>query len=55
MEKVKTFFESPTSNLVGIALGGALLGLNLLEFSIVGIFAGTFLLIAEGLQYMSRK
>ena len=55
MERVKSFFESPLSNLVGIALGGALIGINIVEFSVIGIVAGVFLCASEGLQYMERK
>ena len=55
MEKVKAFFETSTSNMFGICLGGALIGINIVEFSVIGIVAGVFLVIAEGLQYYERK
>lgn len=55
MDKVKAFFETPTSNMVGVCLGGALIGINLVEFSVIGIVAGFFLLVAEGLQYFERS
>ena len=55
MDKVKVFFKTPTSNMVGICLGGALIGVNLVEFSVIGILAGFFLLVAEGLQYFERS
>jgi hypothetical protein len=55
MDKVKAFFETPTSNMVGVCLGGALIGINMVEFSVIGIVAGFFLLVAEGLQYFERS
>jgi len=54
MEKIKAFFQTTTSNLVGIALGSSLIAINLFEFSVVGIVAGVFLVVAEGLQYWER-
>jgi len=53
--QVKAFFGTPTSNLVGLGLGTALVVLNILNFSIVGIVAGVFLAASEGLQYWERK
>ncbi len=55
MKKVKAFFETPASNLVGICIGGALIGVNLVEFSAIGVVAGVFLLLGEGLQYFERS
>jgi hypothetical protein len=55
MKKVKAFFETPASNLVGICIGGALIGVNLVEFSAIGVVAGVFLLLGEGLQYFERE
>lgn len=55
MEKIKAFFQTPTSNLVGIALGSSLIAINLFEFSVIGIAAGVFLVVAEGLQYWERS
>lgn len=55
MDKVKSFFKTPTSNMVGICLGGALIGVNLVEFSVIGILVDFFLLVAEGLQYFERS
>lgn len=55
MEKVKTFLNSKESNIFGVALGGALIGVNIVEFSVIGIVAGVFLVASEGLQYVERK
>jgi hypothetical protein len=55
MNKVKAFFDTPTSNMFGVCLGGALIGINIVEFSLIGIVAGAFLIVAEGLQYWERS
>ena len=55
MKKVKAFFDTPASNMVGVCLGGALIGINIVEFSVIGIVAGAFLIVAEGLQYWERS
>lgn len=54
MERVKAFFESPLSNLVGIGLGSALIAVNLINFNIFGIVAGVFLILSEGIEYWNR-
>ena len=51
---MKKFFQTPTSNLIGIALGSSLIGVNLFEFSPIGMMAGIFLVVAEGTQYWER-
>jgi|DEB0MinimDraft_4_1074332.scaffolds.fasta_scaffold386892_1 hypothetical protein len=53
-EQVLNFFSTTTSNIVGIGLGGALTALSLIDFSIVGLVAGVFLMVAEGIQYWER-
>lgn len=54
MQKVKAFFESPKSNLCGVGLGSALIGLNIFDFSVIGVLAGVFLVVSEGIQYWER-
>jgi hypothetical protein len=54
MDKVKAFFETPASNMVGICIGGALVGTNIVNFTWIGFLAGVFLIIAEGIQYWER-
>jgi hypothetical protein len=54
MNKVKAFFNTSTSNMVGVCLGGALVGVNIVEFSVIGVVAGVFLIVAEGIQYWER-
>lgn len=54
MDKVKAFFETSTSNMVGICIGGALIGTNIVNFTLLGFLAGVFLVIAEGIQYWER-
>jgi len=51
---VLDFFNNKYSNIVGIGLGGALTALSLIDFSVVGLAAGVFLLVAEGIQYWER-
>ena len=53
--QVKAFLGTPTSNLFGIGLGSALVMLNIINFSLIGIVAGVFLVASEGLQYWERK
>jgi len=53
-EQVLNFFNTTTSNIVGICLGGALVGVNLVDFSWIGLAAGLFLVVAEGIQYWER-
>ena len=52
--KVKSFFDTPASNMVGVCIGGALVGTNLVNFTWLGFLAGVFLVIAEGIQYWER-
>lgn len=55
MEKAKSFFNSSTSNLVGVYLGGSLIGGNAIELNVISIIAGLFLINRECIQYFERE
>ena len=55
MDKVKAFFDTPASNMVGVCIGGALVGTNIVNFTWLGLLAGIFLILAEGIQYFERQ
>ena len=52
--KIKAFFDTSASNMVGVCIGGALIGTNIVNFTWLGFLAGVFLVIAEGIQYWER-
>lgn len=54
LNKIMAFFETPESNMVGLGIGGALIGTNIVNFTWIGFLAGVFLIIAEGIQYWER-
>ena len=54
LNKIMAFFETPESNMVGLCIGGALIGTNIVNFTWMGFIAGVFLLVAEGIQYWER-
>ena len=52
--KFIAFFDTKESNMVGLLIGGALIGTNIVNFTWMGFIAGVFLLVAEGIQYWER-